>query len=86
MDVNDGSFKTMNSVPCSVEQEDPSMASLSVQDVSGWFVPSLFNAVIAARLKPVDMMQSDNTEYLLPMEQQFKYPIQVLIPRWSILR
>ena len=39
----------MNGVPCSIEQVDLSMVSLSVQCVSGWSVLSLFYAVIAAR-------------------------------------
>ena len=89
----------MNGIPCSVEQADPSMVSLSVESISSWSVPSLFYTVVATRstgddtgavgglvphlcsskyLKPLDMMQSDITEYLLPMEQQFKYQIHVV--------
>ena len=41
--------ETMNGVPCFVKQAHPSMASLSVQNVSSQSVPSLFNVVMATR-------------------------------------
>ena len=50
----------------------------------GGLVPRLNSG--GKKLKSLDAMQSDTTEYLLHMEQQFKYPIRVIIPRCSSLK